>query len=210
LLLMMVCVAIGLPAPLLPIHLLWINLVTDGLPALCLAADPIDPDVMSRHPRRRSAPIIDRSFLRMMFFTGALTAGVSFAVYWFALKTGRNESARSYAFAVLVFAELLRSFGARSERKPVWRISLSTNVSLVIVVLVSLALQVLTQHTVVLEIFLKTETVSLPDGFLLLALGTIPSIVLEIVKVVRYAGDATDNSHRSQSPSPFPAGRDLE
>ena len=82
--------------------------------------------------------------------------------------------------------------------------------SLVIVVLVSLALQVLTQHTVVLEIFLKTETVSLPDGFLLLALGTIPSIVLEIVKVVRYAGDATDNSHRSQSPSPFPAGRDLE
>lgn len=210
LLLMMVCVAIGLPAPLLPIHLLWINLITDGLPALCLAADPIDPDVMSRHPRRRSAPIIDRSFLRMMFFTGALTAGVSFAVYWFALKTGTKESARSYAFAVLVFAELLRSFGARSERKPVWRISLSSNVSLVIVVLVSLALQVLTQHTVVLEIFLKTETVSLPDGFLLLALGTIPSIVLEIVKVVRYAGDATDNSHGSQSPSPLPAGRDLE
>ncbi len=52
LLLMTICVVIGLPAPLLPIHLLWINLVTDGLPALCLATDPIDPDVMKRHPRR--------------------------------------------------------------------------------------------------------------------------------------------------------------
>ena len=51
LLLMTVCVVVGLPAPLLPIHLLWINLVTDGLPALCLATDPIDPDVMKRRPR---------------------------------------------------------------------------------------------------------------------------------------------------------------
>ena len=51
LLLMTVCVIIGLPTPLLPIHLLWINLVTDGLPALCLATDPIDPDVMKHHPR---------------------------------------------------------------------------------------------------------------------------------------------------------------
>ncbi len=54
LLLMTVCVAIGLPSPLLPIHLLWINLVTDGLPALCLATDPIDPDVMNRRPRGAS------------------------------------------------------------------------------------------------------------------------------------------------------------
>ena len=51
LLFMTVCVIIGLPAPLLPIHLLWINLVTDGLPALCLATEPIDPDVMKRRPR---------------------------------------------------------------------------------------------------------------------------------------------------------------
>ena len=124
LLLMTVCVVIGLPTPLLPIHLLWINLVTDGLPALCLATDPIDPDVMKRHPRRRSERITNRSFLRTMFLTGFLTAGVAFAVYLYVLKTGTPETARTYAFAVLVFAELLRSFGARSETKPVWRISL--------------------------------------------------------------------------------------
>ena len=73
---------IGLPTPLLPIHLLWINLVTDGLPALCLATDPIDPDAMNRRPRHRLESITDRSFLRTMAFTGFLTAGVAFAVYF--------------------------------------------------------------------------------------------------------------------------------
>ena len=90
LLLMTICVIIGLPTPLLPIHLLWINLVTDGLPALCLATDPIDPDVMKRHPRRRSERITNRSFLRTMFFTGFLTAGVAFAVYFYVLRDGND------------------------------------------------------------------------------------------------------------------------
>src|SRR6185295_13298295 len=79
LLLMTVCLIVGLPMPLLPIHLLWINLVTDGLPALCLATDPIDPDVMKRGPRSRTERITDRSFLGTMCLTGFLTAGVSFA-----------------------------------------------------------------------------------------------------------------------------------
>ncbi len=109
LLLMTLCVAVGFPTPLLPIHLLWINLVTDGLPALCLATDPIDPDVMKHDPRHRSERITDHGFLRTMFLTGFLTAGVALAVYVDVLKTGTLEMARTYAFAVLVFAELLHS-----------------------------------------------------------------------------------------------------
>jgi len=93
LLLMTLCVIVGLPTPLLPIHLLWINLVTDGLPALCLATDPIDSDVMKRHPRHRSERLTNRSFLRTMGLTGFLTAGVAFAVYLWSLKTGTTETA---------------------------------------------------------------------------------------------------------------------
>lgn len=78
---------VGLPTPLLPIHLLWINLATD----------PIDPD--ERHPRHHSERITNRSFLRTMFFTGFLTAGVAFAVYLYVLKTENPEMARTYAFA---------------------------------------------------------------------------------------------------------------
>jgi Ca2+-transporting ATPase len=186
LLLMTVCVIIGLPTPLLPIHLLWINLVTDGLPALCLATDPIDPDVMKRHPRHQSERITNRGFLRTMFLTGFLTAGVAFAVYLYFLKQGNTETARTYAFAVLVFAELLRAFGARSETKPVWRIPLFTNVNLVIVVAISFGLQVWSQHNATLGRFLKTSSMPLTDCFLLLAVGAIPLLVLELVKVVRH------------------------
>ena len=185
LLLMTICVIIGLPTPLLPIHLLWINLVTDGLPALCLATDPIDPDVMKRRPRHRLESITDRSFLRTMAFTGFLTAGVAFAVYFYVLRTGTTETARTYAFAVLVFAELLRSFGARSETKPVWRISLFTNVNLVVVVALSFGLQVWSQHNAALGRFLKTSFMPLADCLLLLAVGAIPLLILEMVKVVR-------------------------
>ncbi len=188
LLLMTLCVVAGLPAPLLPIHLLWINLVTDGLPALCLATDPIDPEVMKRHPRRRSERITDRSFLRTMGFTGCLTAGVTFVVYLGVLTTGSLETARTYAFAVLVFAELLRSFGARSETMPIWRISLFTNIYLVIVVAISFGLQVWSQHNATLGRILKTSFMPLADCFLLLAVGAIPLLILEITKVVARDG----------------------
>ncbi len=187
LLLMMACVLMGLPMPLLPIHLLWINLVTDGLPALCLATDPIDSEVMKRGPRHRNERIADSGFLRSMLFTGLLTAGVALAVYLQALKTDSVEMARTQAFAVLVFAELLRSFGARSETKPVWRIPLLTNINLLLVVVVSFVLQVWSQQSPMLSGFLKTALLPLVDCLFLLALGTIPLLVLELVKVIRNA-----------------------
>jgi P-type Ca2+ transporter type 2C len=198
LLLMTVCVVIGLPTPLLPIHLLWINLVTDGVPALCLATDPIDPDVMTRRPRRRSERITDRSFLVTMVLTGCLTAGVSFAVYLYGLQTGTEEMARTQAFAVLVFAELLRAFGARSATKPVWRISLFTNINLALVVSVSFGLQIWSHHNATLGRFLKTSPISLADCLPLLAMGVIPLVVLELVKVVRHAGGKEQLSNEQE------------
>ena len=76
---------------------------------------------------------------------------------------------------------------ARSASKPVWRISLFTNVNLVIVVAMSFGLQVWSQHNVTLGRFLKTSFVPLADGFLLLTMGAIPLLVLEMVKLVRPA-----------------------
>ncbi len=182
---MAVCVAIGMPTPLLSIHLLWINLVTDGLPALCLATDPIDPDVMKRPPRRRLEQITDRLFLRTMVITGLLTAGVTFGVYVHVLQTQPVEVARSYAFTVLVFAELLRAFGVRSQTKPVWRMSLMTNLNLVLVVLASIGLQVLSQHNQVLGSILKISYMPFADCMMLLAVGAIPLLVLELLKYVK-------------------------
>ena len=170
---------------LLPIHLLWINLVTDGLPALCLATDPIDSDVMKRPPRLPYERLTNRSFIRTMLLTGFLTAGVAFAVYFYSLKTQSVEVARTQSFTVLVFAELLRSFGARSETKPVWRISLLTNINLLIVVCASFGFQIWSHHNGMAGRFLKTTPLPRTQGVLLVVAGTIPLVVLELLKVMR-------------------------
>jgi Ca2+-transporting ATPase len=183
LLLMTICVIIGLPTPLLPIHLLWINLVTDGVPALCLATDPIDPDVMKQRPRARRERITDGGFLSTMFLTGALTAGVSFAVYLYGLKTETPEMARTHAFAALVFAELLRSFGARSETCPIWRMNFLSNFNLLAVVAVSFGLQVWSHHNATLSKFLKTSLMSFGDCLMILLASSVPLFVLEARKV---------------------------
>jgi Ca2+-transporting ATPase len=182
LLLMTVCVVIGLPAPLLPIHLLWINLVTDGLPALCLATDPIDPNVMTQPPRARHERITDRGFLRALFLTGLLTGGVAFAVYVYALRSETPELARTYAFAALVFAELLRSFGARSETRQLWQINFLSNLNLLVVVAVSLGLQLWSHRSAMLATFLKTSLLPMSDWFMLLAVSAVPLLALEAAK----------------------------
>ena len=187
LLLMTVCVVVGLPTP-----------AAADSPALDQPRHRWPARALPGHrphrPRRDETPAAPPfgahhgpRLSPTMFFTGFLTAGVAFAVYVYVLRTGTPETARTYAFAALVFAELLRSFGARSETKPVWRISLFTNVNLVIVVAISFGLQVWSQHNATLGSFLKTSSVPLADCFLLLAVGAIPLLILEMVKVARHA-----------------------
>ncbi len=182
--LMLACVLIGMPAPLLPIHLLWINLVTDGIPAFCLATDAIDDDVMSRAPRRRAERITSGRFVPTMVITGMLTAGVALTVFIVALQRGDLAYARSAAFAVLVFGELLRAFGARSAQKPLWRIRPLINPALLAVVVLSIGVQFLSQHSVSFGRVLKTTPLPFSDGALLLALGAIPLVLLEVLKLV--------------------------
>jgi Ca2+-transporting ATPase len=185
LLLMTVCIVIGLPAPLLPIHLLWINLVTDGLPALCLATNPIDPDVMRRRPRPRAQRLTDRAFLLRLALAGGVTATVCFGVFLWALQHGSVESARSMAFTSLVFCELLKSFGFRSETKPLWRLSFLSNLQLPLVVAASFVLQLLLHHVEFLSRLLKTVTPPWTERWTLLALGFAPLVVIESAKVLR-------------------------
>lgn len=185
LLLMTAAIIMGLPMPLLALHLLWINLVTDGLPALCLATDPIDADVMKQPPRSRNERITDGGFLGTMFLTGLLTAGVSLTVYLYALKHESLEMARTHAFAALVFAELLRAFGARSETRPLWRMNHLSNLNLIAVVAISFCIQVWSHHNAMLAGFLNTSLMPFSDCLMLLSISVIPLLALEGVKWLR-------------------------
>lgn len=183
LLVMLACVLGGVPIPLLPIHLLWINLVTDGLPALCLATDPIDPDVMRRLPRRRTDSLTDRKFLKTMVLTGLLTGGVTLAVYLWVLPREGLAAARSQAFSTLVLAELLRAFGCRSETRPVWRAGGLSNLRLAAVVVASIAFQIWSHHEPFLGRFFGIPRMTWTDCARLLAVSAIPLWVLELRKV---------------------------
>jgi len=185
LLFMGAAIAASLPTPLLPIQILWINLVTDGLPAICLAADPVDARVMQRGPRPRNASFIDREFVITMILTALLTAGVAMGAYLYGLWYKDAQTAGTYAFATLVFAELLRSFGARSRTVPVWRMNLRNNLPLVAVVVASLGMQVLIHRNEALSAIMKTSTLSWHEFAPLIAVSCIPLLVLEAVKAIR-------------------------
>lgn len=193
LLLMMVGIVAGLPSPLLPIHLLWINLVTDGLPALCLASERIDPDVMKFPPRAQTEFLSDPGFRNALLFTGFLTAGVSMLAFLWGLRNYDIGTARSAAFSTLVFAELLRSLGARSESKPIWRLSPLGNPRLFIVVGLSITAQILLHRYPPLETLLKTAPLPLGEVMALLCLASIPLFAMELVKVVRNARPYSDS-----------------
>lgn len=177
------CLVSGLPMPLLPIHLLWINLVTDGLPALCLASDPISSEVMCNKPRPRNQRLADRKFIVSVILPGTLTAACAMVAFLYGyLLVGNAEKGTTYAFAALVFAELLRSFGARSETEPLRRLGVLSNLRLFVVVLVGIGIQVASHHIPFLSSLFRTQPVHVIECIGLLALGSIPLVVTEWLK----------------------------
>jgi P-type Ca2+ transporter type 2C len=183
---MFLAALIGWPLPLLPTHLLWINLVTDGLPALALATDPIDPDVLSRPPRHPQAEIMTSGFIGWVLLIGCLDAAVTLTAFAYELYAGGSlSSARNAAFFVLVTAELLRSFGARSMTKTIWEIGVLSNMRLCLIVAASFALQLAISQSPFLEPIFNTEPISLAKCLSGVALAMIPALVLQAIKLFR-------------------------
>jgi len=188
LIVMLVAILLGWPLPLLALHLLWINLVTDGFPALALATDPIDRDVLKRPPRRSQEVLFNRDFLKLTLFTGLLTAGVTLGVFAYELYYINNslEQARNAAFTTLVIAELFRAFGARSEQRTIWQLGLFSNMRLFMVVAVSFALLLAIHHVPLFQALFQIAPITLDQCIGWIAVGLIPLTVLELRKVFRY------------------------
>ncbi len=182
---MLLATLFGTSLPLLPVQLLWINLVTDGLPALALATDPIDPDVLARPPRRADAPFADRRLLLSILTTATLTTVVTFGTFVYELRNGAGLStARNAAFSVLVFAELLRAFGARSDTRPIWELGFFSNLRLFAVVAASFSLQLVIHHYALMEALFKTEPISMAQCAAWIGLGALPFAGQEVQKVL--------------------------
>jgi P-type Ca2+ transporter type 2C len=185
-LVMLVAALIGWPLPLLPTQLLWINLVTDGLPALALATDPVDPGVLARPPRDPSAEIMDRRFIVRVALIGCMTAAVSLTAFGYELHaTGSAAVARSAAFFVLVTEELLRSFGSRSMEQSMFEAPALSNLRLLAIVGGSFVLQLVITQSEALQPIFGTRSVSLAGCAEEVMLAALPLVVLECVKFAR-------------------------
>ena len=183
---MLIAALAGLPLPLLPIHLLWINLVTDGLPALALAMDPPEDDVMHRPPRRPIEPLLRRPEWFVIGLTAVVECVVTLGVFAWALRERDLVEARNLAFSVLVFSELFRSFASRSATKVFWRVGPLGNLKLVGVVAFSVLLQLAIHQMPWTQSLFEIGTLSAADCLLGLTLGLVPVTVLEVVKLARF------------------------
>jgi Ca2+-transporting ATPase len=175
----------GLPLPLLPLHLLWINVVTDGLPALALVVDPPEADVLQRPPRHPDEPMLGASQWRFILAAGCLEAAATLGMFVWALETRGLDEARTIAFPVLVFSELFRAFAARSTTRVFWEVGAFTNVRLLSVVVVSVLIQLAIHYVPIAQETFEIGSLSAADAALtlLVALGVVT--VLEVVKLVR-------------------------
>jgi Ca2+-transporting ATPase len=173
----------GLPVPLLPVHLLWINLVTDSLPALCLAASPVEADVMKHSPRPRTEKIAHRRFLVELAVVGGFMAAVALGVYLYFLGSGGLAIARTAAFDCLILAQLLLALGMRSGSRPCWRRDpAGGNGVLLAVIAFSLLLQVAFHWWAPLRQFLQIAPLSLTNWLSLGAIALIPLGAHEAMK----------------------------
>jgi Ca2+-transporting ATPase len=182
---MLIASLAGLPLPLLPLQLLWVNLVTDGLPALALVMDPTEADAMTRPPRPPAEPILGRPEWNAILVTGVLQTAATFGTYAWALHDGDVTRARSLAFAVLVFGQLFRSFASRSTTQVFWQVGAFSNLVLLAVVTVSVTFQLVIHSVPWTRELFQIDALSPPLAALCLLAGLVPVTVVELAKLVR-------------------------
>ncbi|MGZ3789997.1 MAG: cation-translocating P-type ATPase [Bacteriovorax sp.] len=182
-LIMLGAAILGLPAPLAPVHLLWINLVTDGLPSLALAAEPVPKNVLALTKGPSPQGFFDQSFYKEMAFVGTITSVFTLALYTYCLKFENELIARTYAFSFLVFAELFRSFASRSEQKTFFEMGVRSNIYHLIAVIAPIVFQISLLHIEFFRGIFKVEALNWMECLALIILALIPASMIELKKL---------------------------
>ncbi len=172
---------LGLPIPLLPIHILWINLVTDGLPGLALAVEPAEKGIMQKPPRHPGESIFAHGLGYHLFWVGLLMGGVSvFTQAWF--MKGGGDQWQTMVFTVLSLSQMGHVLAIRSDKESLFRIGLFSNKALVGAVILTFALQMATIYVPFLNPVFKTVPLSAGELATTLLLSSVVFIAVEIEK----------------------------
>ncbi len=185
----------GLPLPLRPIQLLWLNLLTDGLPALSLALEKGDPDVMQRKPRDPGEPVINRSMwigmaVQAVTVTTAVLSAFIYGLHHFAGLQGDGQiiAAQTMAFVVLNCAELIVVYAFRSEHFSVFKIGFFSNPATVGATLLSFVLLLAVVYVPFLDPIFYTVELPLREWLVMVPLMVLPFLAAEATKLVQWRG----------------------
>ncbi len=176
----------GMGSPLTAIQILWLNLVTDGLPALALGVDPPENGVMDQRPRKANEGVLSGSIGINILWQGTLIGLLALGIYWLALSWGRTlPEAHTMAFTTMALLQLVHSFNARSMNLSLFKIGLGTNRSLIYAFLASASLQAAVIFIPFLRGFFDTALLRPSDWAVVIGFSLCIFVVVEIVKQVR-------------------------
>ncbi|GHU27384.1 ATPase [Betaproteobacteria bacterium] len=175
----------GMPIPLLPVQLLWLNLVSDGVPALALGLEKGDPDIMKQPPRSPKEHVINRSMAVGIAVVGIVDALAILGLFYLALQRYPEQvmMAQTIAFVTLCGSELLRAFTARSENYSVFSIGVFSNRWMVWAVLASFLAVLLVVYVPFLNLFFDTIPLSVDDWLLMLPFFFASPVAMELLKL---------------------------
>jgi len=178
---------LGLPIPLLPIHILWINLVTDGLPGLAIAAEPAERGVMQRPPRPPGESIFAHGMWQHMIWVGLAMAGLALATQAYAIAAG-SPHWQTMVFTVLTFAQMGHILAIRSESVSLFRQGVFTNPMLLGAVVLTILLQLAIVYIPALNPIFHTTPLTAGELALCFALAIVVFAIVEIEKGLVRAG----------------------
>jgi Ca2+-transporting ATPase len=175
-----------LPVPLKPIQLLWLNLVTDGAPALALGLEKGEPGIMRRPPRPTGEPVINREMQWGIVIQSVAITSAVLAAFIYGLRSfpGDLAAAQTLAFVTLTASELLRAFTSRSERYSLFSIGVFSNRWMLLAVSSSFLLLLAVLYVPFLQPFFSVMPLGLWEWLVILPLVLIPSIAAELTKLV--------------------------
>lgn len=175
----------GAPSPLTPIQLLWLNLLTDGAPALALGVEKGDPDIMDRPPRPTKEPIIDHNMRLGLVLQTIAKTSVTLLAFMIGRYLDSNswDLARTMAFVTLSMSELLRGYTSRSELNSVFKIGVFSNKFMQYAVFTSIALLMLVVYLPFLQSIFDTVTLNTAHWLIMLPLLLTPATVDELTKL---------------------------
>lgn len=175
-------ILLNMPAPLKAIQILWINLITDALPALALGVEPDDPSIMNQKPRNKKEGLFAHGGISFILCNGAYIGTVSLVAY----KIGYSDSyikATTMAFMVLSLSQMFHALNCRNITKSLFYNHLLSNLWLLLVVGSGILLQIMVCHIPLLQNLLKTTSLSLMEWFIVFGLAISIVIINEISKM---------------------------